>query len=235
MAQQRPDSYEYNPWFKLYSAGWLGGSIRFDCTVEERSVFADFLSMANESRNRGWLQASTSVPYPLPWLATKLNIDLELLERCIEKFKVQGRITVDGRGIYLTSFGYYQNLNTRKRGRPPKNQGHRGLPPLTAEETEEHDRFSDYQVRCGTGFRAFRKEHDRGADGIEEYRIRLEASEATGYRLEENRFLVRLSEMEDAFEEEHGRGPDDTEKLALGRQATEETGFDPDAGRGGPQ
>lgn len=224
MAQNRPDSYEYNPWFKLYSAGVLGGSLRFDCTPEERSVFVDFLCLANESRNRGWIQASKESSYPRTWLANHLNIDMELLERCLLKFEDQGRITNDERGIFLTSFSYYQGLNTRKRGRPTKNPDHRDPAPQAPLQPPEQN----YVLVLRLAVREFKKEHDREPDIIEEHRLRLQASEDTGYRLKENRYMVRVQELAEAFESKHGRHPNDTERVSIQRQATEETGFAPE-------
>lgn len=130
--QERPDFYDSKPWFKKYSKEWLGGSIRFDCTPEERSVFDDFLCMANESRTRGVIQANDETPYPHPWLASKLNISLELLERCITKFTEQQRIRENKHGILVLNFSYWQGLDTRKRGRPSKQSRER--PELTEEK-----------------------------------------------------------------------------------------------------
>jgi len=141
---ERPDSYEYMPWFKKYSKGWLGGSIRFDCTPEERSVFDDLLCLANESRTRGVIQANNNIPYPHPWLAAKLNISLELLERCILKFTEQDRIVENEHGIELVSFNYYQGLDTRRRGRPTKRSRER--PERTKEQEQEDDYLNKLAV-----------------------------------------------------------------------------------------
>jgi len=137
---ERPDSYERNPWFKKYSREWLEGSIRFDCTPAERSVFDDFLSLANESRNRGVIQANDETPYPHPWLAAKLNIPLELLESCISKFIEQDRIRVNDHGIVVLNFSYWQGLDTRKRGRPPKRSRER---PESTEEQKLNAKYNN--------------------------------------------------------------------------------------------
>ncbi len=112
--------YERRPFLKLYSREWLQGSLRVDNDAAERGVWTDFMALANESRNRGIIQANSNIPYPHNYLAYILNIPLELLEHCIKKFTQQKRIHENKRGIVIINFNYYQGLNTRKRGRPTK-------------------------------------------------------------------------------------------------------------------
>lgn len=118
--QERSDSYERMPFFKLYSREWLQGSLRIENDAAERGVWTDFLALANESRNRGVIQANDETPYPHTYLAQILNIPLELLEHCIEKFTAQKRIQENDTGILIINFAYWQGLNTRRRGRPSK-------------------------------------------------------------------------------------------------------------------
>lgn len=163
---ERPDSYDNKPWFKKYSREWLEGSIRFDCTAEERSVFDDFMAMANESRNRGVIQANDDTPYPHPWIAAKLNISLELLERCIVKFLEQERITENKHGIVVLNFSYWQGLNTRSRGRPSKQS--REHPELTDKQKLERE----YLHRIGMAHREKRRELGRDLTTEEDQGLR---------------------------------------------------------------
>ena len=117
---KRPDSYERMPFLKLYSREWLQGSLRVQNDSAERGVWADFLALANESRNRGVIQANNETPYPHSYLASVLNIPQELLERCILKFTQQERIYESEVGIVVLNFSYWQGLDTRRRGRPSK-------------------------------------------------------------------------------------------------------------------
>jgi hypothetical protein len=112
--------WDYKPFLKWYSKNWLNGSIRFECTPEERSVFVDLCSMANESRNRGVIQANSTHPYPHSYIANQLNIPLELLERCLRKFEQQERIYENQQGIIIIKFSYYQGMGVLNRGRPRK-------------------------------------------------------------------------------------------------------------------
>lgn len=107
---------------KFYTKNWIHGSIRLDCSPEERSVFADLMALANESRNRGTIQANPTTPYPHEYLAKMLNIPLPLLDHCLKKFEIQERIHENETGIKVLTFGYYNPPpnKTGIRGRPPK-------------------------------------------------------------------------------------------------------------------
>ncbi len=118
--QQYKQPWDYKPFYKMYSRTWLVGSIRFDCNAAERGVYADLLAMANESRNRGVIQANETTPYKHPWLAAHLNIPLDLLEQCLAKFTDQGRISENGAGIQILKFNYYNGPERKQRGRPLK-------------------------------------------------------------------------------------------------------------------
>jgi len=113
------DDYQHKPWLKLWSRQWLDGSLRF-LTLEERGLWADLLAMANESRNRGVIQANSDMPYPHSWIATKLNVPLGVFERILTKFKDEERVSENNTGIIVINFAYYQDMLARKRGRPRK-------------------------------------------------------------------------------------------------------------------
>ena len=134
--EERTDSYERMPFLKLYSREWLNGSLRVENDAAERGVWADFLALANESRNRGMIQANEDTPYPHAYLAATLNISVELLEQCLLRFTEQGRIVENEHGILLTSFSYWQGLDTRRRGRPSK----KGREPTEEEKLESEYR-----------------------------------------------------------------------------------------------
>lgn len=95
-------------WLKLWTRGWLEGSIRFDLTPAQRSVFIDLCALARESRNPPWVQANVTTAYPHPWLASKLNIPLELLEGTLKACEEQHRISENNTGIKVLKFEYYQ-------------------------------------------------------------------------------------------------------------------------------
>jgi hypothetical protein len=144
---ERNEPWNYYPFIKWYSKNWLHGSIRFDCTPEERAVFLDLACMANESRNRGTIQANTTTPYPHEYIASQLAISLKLLDHCLKKFEDQSRLHENNVGIMITNFEYYQGLQIgRARGRPRQrtapNQlrlGEKGPAPDSLMEEDDAD------------------------------------------------------------------------------------------------
>ena len=107
-------------WLRLWTRGWLYGSIRFDLTPEQRSVFVDLCALARQSRNPPWIQANPDVAYPHEWLANTLNIPLELLKTTLEKLEQQKRIEQNGNGIKVLKFEYYQDpMASRRESKEP--------------------------------------------------------------------------------------------------------------------
>jgi len=104
-------------WLKLWTRGWLEGSIRFDLTAAQRSVFVDLCALARESRNPPMVQANETTAYPHSWLASKLNIPLDLLEETLEICKKgpDPRISENNTGIKVLKFQYYQEKHTEKK------------------------------------------------------------------------------------------------------------------------
>jgi len=100
-------------WLKLWTRGWLEGSIRFDLTPAQRSVFLDLCALARESRNPPWVQANETTAYPHSWLASKLNIPLDLLEETLEACKKQKRISENNTGIRVLKFEFYQEKKSQ--------------------------------------------------------------------------------------------------------------------------
>jgi len=117
----------------MWSKEWLQGSLRFDCSAEERGIFADLLALANESRNRGIIQANETTPYPHLWIASTLNIPYENFEKALQKLIVQERIEETIFGLKIVNFNWYQREFT-KRGRPSKQ------PPQTI-KTNDPDKY----------------------------------------------------------------------------------------------
>ncbi len=59
------------------------------------------------------LQANETTAYPHSWLASKLNIPLELLEETLEICKNQDRVSENDTGIRVLRFAYYQSEQKR--------------------------------------------------------------------------------------------------------------------------
>ena len=107
-------------WVKLWTRECLAGTIRFDFTPAERSVWYDLLILAGDCRQDGVIAAGQGVPYPHEWIAGTLNIPLKLLETVLVKCKKTDRILEDNQGIYITNWARYQSEYDRQKPyRPP--------------------------------------------------------------------------------------------------------------------
>lgn len=101
-------------WLKLWTRGWLEGSIRFDLTPAQRSVFIDLCALARESRNPPIVQANETTAYPHSWLANKLNIPLDLLEDTLAVCIKQRRLSENSTGIKVIKFEFYQEKGPQR-------------------------------------------------------------------------------------------------------------------------
>jgi hypothetical protein len=103
-------------WFKLYTHGWLRGSIRIQLTDRERSVWLDLLAMAAESKIRGTVCAGPGVAYTREYLAETLRVSLDILNSTIDKCSRDKnkddnnyRLAIDEHGcLVINNFDYYQ-------------------------------------------------------------------------------------------------------------------------------
>jgi hypothetical protein len=127
--------------FLINSKHWLSGSIRIQLTPAERSVWADLLALANESRERGVICRAKGLPYSMEYLATYLSIDIELLQSTIDKCLLdynadddKTRISIDEYGcIVINNWNRYQVDEKRWR---LKKEGEKELARLRAEESK---------------------------------------------------------------------------------------------------
>lgn len=101
-------------WVKLYVAGWLGGSIRWQLEPDERSVWADLLCLAAECGMEGKLVDHEGKPYPMGFLANRLNITPELLARTIARCKEDKRIGEVKGILAVSNWKVYQSEYERK-------------------------------------------------------------------------------------------------------------------------
>lgn len=116
------------PWFKVHSKGWLTGTIRATMTIEERSVWADLLAMASESRVRGIICRAVGVPYTREYMASFLGIPIDLLnstiEKCLADQNAEGdehRIELDESGcIHIMNWDRYQSRKDGKAEQKPR-------------------------------------------------------------------------------------------------------------------
>lgn len=115
-------------WIKLWTFEFLEGSVRWELTPAERSVFIDFLAWAGKSRYPGVICAkkqedSSYFGYPLDYIASILVCDPELIKSAIQKCKENNKIRVtitnfngiDYYTIEIVNWKVYQSEYLRKR------------------------------------------------------------------------------------------------------------------------
>lgn len=116
MKKRTPDKF----WFPWWPDKWIFGSIRIECTVEERAIWVDLLSLA--SKDNGYIRANEETPYPTEQLAGMLMVPQETLANAIEKFinlkdkDGKGKLTRTKYGtLYVTKWEKYQFSDRWKR------------------------------------------------------------------------------------------------------------------------
>lgn len=95
------------PWFPFWVDKWIFGSMRIECTLEERAIWIDLLSLA--SKDDGYIRANEETPYPMKQLSGMLMIPEEKLENAIKKFIEKDKLAENSKGIlYVRTWGKYQ-------------------------------------------------------------------------------------------------------------------------------
>lgn len=102
-------------WVKVYITGWLHGSIRWQLTAEERSVWCDLICLAGECGKGGKIADNDSGAYPMSYIAGLLNIKEELLEQAVEKCIKDNRITREDGVIVIKNWNTYQSEYERQK------------------------------------------------------------------------------------------------------------------------
>lgn len=118
-------------WVKIWVNECLTGTVRFDFTPAERSVWYDLLILAGNCRADGVIAAGPGRPYPHNWIAGTLNIPQDLLETTLKKCEEFGRVKEDENGIRIINWSKYQSEYDRQK-------------PYRQKETTDHD--GQYEV-----------------------------------------------------------------------------------------
>ena len=102
-------------WIKLYPIDCIEGSIRYQLEPDERGVWYDLLNLSAICATPGTISDKDGRPYPHSFIANRLNISLELLERTLKKCQEEGRICEDETGIHITNWKAYQSEYARQK------------------------------------------------------------------------------------------------------------------------
>lgn len=102
-------------WIKLYPLDCLEGSIRYQLEPDERGVWYDLLNLSAICTTPGTISDKDKRPYPHSFIANRLNIPIELLERTLAKCEEEGRISENDTGIHITNWKAYQSEYNRQK------------------------------------------------------------------------------------------------------------------------
>ncbi|MEE9510407.1 MAG: phage replisome organizer N-terminal domain-containing protein [Candidatus Bathyarchaeia archaeon] len=101
-------------WFPFWVDKWIFGSMRIECTLEERAIWVDLLALA--SKDEGYIRANEETPYPLQQLAGMLIVPEETLKKAINKFVKLGKIKREkNKTLYVAKWDKYQFSDRWKR------------------------------------------------------------------------------------------------------------------------
>jgi len=93
----------------------LNGSVRYQLTPAERSVWVDLLALAALGPAPGLIADNDSRPFPLAFLANRLNIKVALLQNTIKKCAEEGRIIHSDGLIRISNWDAYQSEYERQK------------------------------------------------------------------------------------------------------------------------
>lgn len=102
-------------WIKLYPVDCLDGSIRYQLESDERGVWYDLLNFSAICATAGVISDKDNRAFPHSFIANRLNVSLELLERTLDKCKEEGRIDEDSAGIHIVNWAAYQSEYERQK------------------------------------------------------------------------------------------------------------------------
>lgn len=102
-------------WIKLYCWGRLHGSMIYQLSEEEQSIWDKLLCYAGILGREGQISDNDGRPFPHNFIAHELHTSEELLESTLQKCKEEGRITEDEQGIHIVNWAAYQSEYERQK------------------------------------------------------------------------------------------------------------------------
>ncbi len=112
-------------WIKLYCYGRLHGSITYQLTEAEQSVWDKLLCLAGLCGLQGQIADSDERAYPREFIAHELHTTLELLDSTIQKCVKEGRLQENAKlGLYITNWVAYQGEYDRRKEYRKKEEHH---------------------------------------------------------------------------------------------------------------
>ena len=102
-------------WVKIWVDESLTGTVRFDLTPAERSIWYDLIILAGACRVPGQISSNETTPFPHDYIANLLQVPLDLLQTTLKKLADTGRISENENGIHITNWLKYQSEYDRQK------------------------------------------------------------------------------------------------------------------------
>ncbi|MBA7563515.1 hypothetical protein ES708_05174 [subsurface metagenome] len=109
-------------WIKLYCYRRLHGSVVYQLTEAEQSVWDKLLCLAGLSSYEGMISDNDGRAYPHSFIAHELSTTIELFESTLAKCIEEGRLSEDEHGIHVTNWAAYQSEYQRQKPYRQKNK-----------------------------------------------------------------------------------------------------------------
>lgn len=102
-------------WIKLYCYERLHGSVSFQLTEAEQSVWDKILCLTGLCSISGSISDNSGRAYPHDFIIHELHVNEKLFESALLKCKSEGRISEDEAGIHITNWDKYQSEYNRQK------------------------------------------------------------------------------------------------------------------------
>ena len=102
-------------WVKIWVDESLTGTVRFDLTPAERSIWYDLIILAGACRVPGQISSNETTPFPHDYIANLLQVPLDLLQTTLKKLADTGRVSENENGIHITNWLKYQSEYDRQK------------------------------------------------------------------------------------------------------------------------
>ena len=102
-------------WVKVYCYELLHGSVSYQLSEAEQSVWVKLLCFAGLCGNDGLIADHDLRPFPHPFIIHEIHTSEDMFETTLAKCKDEGRISEDGQGIKITNWTKYQSEYDRQK------------------------------------------------------------------------------------------------------------------------
>ncbi len=112
-------------WVKLFCYERLHGSMQYQLSEAEQSVWDKLLCFAGLCDQDGRISDSDGHPFPHSHIAYETHTSEKLLESTIKKCLEEGRLKEESDGFHITNWGKYQSEYGRQKAYQQPSQGNK--------------------------------------------------------------------------------------------------------------